>query len=186
MRIPQSANRFSRFFPSMIAALAVAASLALAGVGCGGEEPNEGDPNCYDYSSFNKDAPVVSFKTDVLPIFRNSCGLSAACHGGMPGPAGQPYLGPAPAAGEATQEQIDAIIAANVDVNATKAPSMKNVAPGKPEESFLMHKMDGTLTCAAVTCDPVCGASMPQGSGVLPEDKRDTVRRWIAQGAKNN
>ncbi|UQA59127.1 hypothetical protein [Polyangium aurulentum] len=186
MRIPHLANSFSRFFPTLIGALAVAASLALAGVGCGGEEPNEGDPNCYDYSSFNADAPQVSFKTDVLPIFRNSCGLSSACHGGNPGPAGQPYLGPAAAAPDPDQTEIDAIIAANVDVDATKAPTMKNVAPGSPENSFLMHKMDGTLQCASVKCDPVCGASMPQGSGVLPQDKRDTVRRWIAQGAKNN
>jgi hypothetical protein len=169
----------------MLAALAVVASFALAGVGCGGEDPNEGDPNCYNYASFKEDSPTVSFKTDVLPIFRNSCGLSTACHGAQPGPAGQPYLGP-PASEDVMQGQIDAIIAANVGVNATKAPTMKNVDAGSPETSFLMHKMDGTLTCSAVKCDPVCGAAMPQGSGPIPQDKRDTVRRWIAQGAKNN
>jgi hypothetical protein len=177
--------RFSRFFPSMIAALAAAATLALAGVGCG-DDPSEGDPNCYDYASFNASTPTVSFKTDVLPIFRNSCGLSGGCHGTNPGVMGQPYLGPQLSEGDATQAQIDAIIAANVDAAAVKAPEMKNIDPGSPETSFLMHKMDGTLSCATVKCDPICGATMPQGSGPIPQAQRDTVRRWIAQGAKNN
>jgi hypothetical protein len=177
--------RFSRFFPSMIAALAAAATLALAGVGCG-DDPSEGDPNCYDYASFNASTPTVSFKTDVLPIFRNSCGLSAGCHGADPGPAGQPYLGPPNSMGDATQAQIDAIIAANVDQAATKAPEMKNVDPGKPESSFLMHKMDNTLKCESLKCGDNCGVSMPQAAPILAQAQRDTVRRWIEQGAKND
>jgi len=174
--------RFSRFFPAMIAALAAASALALAGVGCGGEEP-EADDTCYDYSSFNAGA-AVSFKTDVLPIFRNSCGLSTACHGNQGGPTEQPYLGPA-IGPDATDAEIMAIFTDNVDVNAAKAPTMKIIDPGSPQTSFLMAKIDDKLTCSTVKCETTCGTSMPQGAP-LPEDKRDIIRRWIAQGAQNN
>lgn len=176
-------NRFSRLFPTLIAALAAASALALAGVGCGGDEGTEGDDTCYDYSGFSAGADV-SFKTDVLPIFRNSCGLSTACHGNPSGPTEQPYLGPAmgPAI---TDMEIMAIFTDNVGVASAKAPSMKIVDPGSPQTSFLMAKVDDKLTCSTVKCDTTCGTSMPQGAP-LPEDKRDIIRRWIAQGAKNN
>ena len=52
-----------------------------------------------------------------------------------------------------------------------------------------MHKLDG-LKCSKLTCSGVeCGTLMPQGAtdGMLYDAaKRDTLRRWIAQGAKND
>jgi hypothetical protein len=172
-----------------VATFAIALPLGL--IGCGDDTGTAaGGAACYDYASFNATTPAVSFKTDVLPIFRQSCGLSGVCHGDQGGPVAQPYLGP-PATGAmpppATDTEIKAIFAANVDADAVKAPGMKIVKPSDPENSFLMHKVDGTLTCDAVTCDgAACGVSMPQGSGLLAQDKRDTIRRWIAQGAKND
>ena len=62
----------------------------------------------------------------------------------------------------------------------------KIVAPGDPGKSFLMHKMDNSLKCETLTCGAKCGGSMPLGSPTLSQDQRDTVRRWIAQGAKND
>jgi hypothetical protein len=141
---------------------------------------------CFDYSAWDGSAPAVSFQTDVLPIFRTACGLSAACHGDPNGPVSQPYLGPPNSAGQATPENIAAIFADIVGVQAAQGAGMAIVEPGKPQESFLMHKTDGTLACEPVACGIKCGGSMPLGSIPLPKDKRDTVRRWIAQGALNN
>ena len=142
--------------------------------------------SCFDYASYDGTTPATTFKAEVLPVLRRSCGLSTSCHGAESAPAGQPYLGPAQSAGDITAAQIQAIFDQNVGVAATKEPAMKLVAPGDPAKSFLMHKLDGptcdTLACAAAKA---CGAQMPQGSALDPAE-RDLVRRWIAQGAKND
>lgn len=176
---------------TILLSVSFATALSLGVAGCGDETSSTGgNAACYDYASFNGTSPTVSFKTDVLPIFRQSCGLSAACHGDQSGPAQQPYLGP-PGAGAmpppATDSEIAAIFSANVNSDAVEAPGMKLVKPNDPENSFLMHKVDGTLKCDAVTCDgTACGVAMPQGGTMLSQEKRDTIRRWIAQGAKND
>jgi hypothetical protein len=170
---------------SFTAAL-VASALALVLVAPGCSSETGGDDTCHDYSAFNGTAPTVGFQADVLPIFRNSCGLSAACHGAEAAPAGQPYLGPPTSMGAITMAQLDAIFAQNVGATSTKATGMKIVEANSPQKSFLMHKMDNTLMCADVACEAGCGSSMPLANPVLSEADRDTVRRWIAQGAKND
>jgi hypothetical protein len=50
-----------------------------------------------------------------------------------------------------------------------------------------MHKIDGdscTLDKQCVGAD--CGSSMPEQSDLLPEETRNVIRRWIAQGALEN
>jgi hypothetical protein len=156
---------------------------------CGGEDTTGstgGDGACFDYASFEGMSPAVSFRTDVLPTFQNSCGLSASCHGNPSGPIAQPYLGPPTSAGEPSATDIDAIFAANVGVDSVKEPGMKIVAPTDPANSFLMHKMDNSLKCESLKCGGNCGGSMPLGTAVLAQEQRDKVRRWIAQGAKND
>ena len=166
-------------------ALASVVALAFVAAGCSDAAPAD---TCFDYTTFTGTTPAVTFKADVLPIFRLSCGLSTACHQSQSGPAGQPYLGPAKLDPDPTQADIDKIFAQNVDVTATKAPTMKIVNPGSPQTSFLMHKVDGTLECSDVKCDAAgCGQLMPLGStSPMAETDRDTIRRWIAQGAKND
>ncbi len=174
-------KRLNTFFALSLVAFT---SLVAFVPGCGPVAESDG---CYDDSSFNKSAPAVTFKTDVLPIFRASCAFVGACHGSPtpPTPA-QNYLGNPEIDGPMVQADIDKIFTQNVDVNSSKAGTMKIVAPNSPEMSFLMHKMDNTLTCADVACEAGCGGSMPLSNPILPQDKRDTVRRWIAQGAKND
>jgi hypothetical protein len=61
------------------------------------------------------------------------------------------------------------------------------VASGKPDESFTMYKLDGNFDCAKLSCvDNNCGSTMPQTSTLLDQDRRDIIRRWIAQGALDN
>jgi hypothetical protein len=176
-------NRPHTFFSFTVAALASAAALVSVMPGCS-DDPV--DDTCHDYTAFKTDARTVTFQTDVLPIFRQSCGLSAACHGAEAGPAGQPFLGPPTADGAITPAQLTAIFNQNVGVAATKASTMKIVEASSPQTSFLMHKMDNTLKCADVTCEAACGSSMPLANPSLSEADRDTVRLWIAQGAKND
>lgn len=63
------------------------------------------------------------------------------------------------------------------------------VATSDPDHSFLMHKLDHTLECSLLQCAATqnCGNPEPFGSSEpLPANTRDSIRRWIAQGAKNN
>ncbi len=52
------------------------------------------------------------------------------------------------------------------------------VAPGEPETSYLMHKMDGTHADVGGS-----GSLMPMASTPISEAERDIVRAWIADGA---
>lgn len=127
-------------------------------------------------SSANLTSPAVTFQADVAPIFAQSCTFSA-CHS-------------ASAAGSLDLLDIDGGVTprAIVGVDATEFPTMKLVAAGDPSNSYLMHKMDGD-GCSLPGCDDggFCNVLMPQTSSVpLDVATRDTVRRWIAQGAQDN
>jgi hypothetical protein len=183
---------------ALIVASLAGASLAL-GAGCGGGG-SSGDGGkgggggegggaadaCFDYTSFKGDSPTVTFSTEVLPIFRNSCGLSSSCHGTNP-PPGQPYLGPNNDAPTPTMEEMQTLVNA-LDAPSTKEPTMNLVSPGAPQSSFIMYKLDG-VDCSRLKCAKAedCGDLMPVGSTKpIDQTKRDIIRRWIAQGAKVN
>ena len=182
----------------LVASLA-GASLAL-GAGCGkggssggdggkggGGEGGGGADECFDYSTFKGDSPAVSFSTEVLPIFRNSCGLSSSCHGTNP-PPGQPYLGPNnDPANDPTMEEMTMLVSA-LDAPSKAEPTMNIVTPGSPQTSFLRYKLDG-VDCSRLTCAKTqdCGDLMPVGNTKpIALTQRDLIRRWIAQGAKVN
>lgn len=145
---------------------------------------------CFDYAGFDPNTSVaVSFKTDVLPIFQRSCGLSDSCHGNASVPkALQPYLGPNKDT-TATAENIAQILAGIVGKKSVTEPSMDLVAASDPEHSFLMYKLDGEVLCDKLSCaaNNKCGDIMPQGYKTpMKEEERMTIRYWIAQGAANN
>jgi hypothetical protein len=175
-------------------------------------------------SSADLSAPVVSFASDVLPLFSRSCGLSIQCHRSLDpqqstGEWGAPlvYLGcvdspstvtfpcddpnPGPDVYRALVGLRDGGLEAGPAVPVEIA-SMPFVTPGEPSKSYLMHKLDGDV-CILQGCIPNnplvlgtagmvgvmsswCGQQEPFLQGPLDEATRDLVRRWIAQGAKNN
>jgi hypothetical protein len=121
--------------------------------------------------------PVVSFEVDVAPIFAKSCAFST-CHGSHGVGNQGVFLG---------ANGTDGIAAVKKSLLAPsqELPSMNFVTPGDPENSFVMRKLDGSTCGLDAQCvGSSCGTSMPQGNDLLPQDQRDTVRRWISQGAK--
>ena len=196
---------FSVLLTSVLAAGALGAT-SMTAVGCGdggsggsggsggdgGDGGSGGSPSaaCFDYTKIDLTAPAVSFKTDVLPIFQRSCGLTTGCHGDPLSPnENRPYLGPKMSV-TATDDDVAKIRADIVDVVSFFELGMDIVEPGDPERSFLMHKMDFTLKCEKVlscTKSKDCGVAMPQGNDEpLDIEERNLVRRWIAQGALDN
>jgi hypothetical protein len=150
-------------------------------------------------------APVVSFETDVLPIFEKTCGIGTTCHGGDPAMAASlrgVFLGCVPDASascKVTGDPGPQVYAGLVGPDAStplEETCLPFVKVGNSTESYLMHKLDGDL-CAVPCCtgsnaaaaavgEMGCGSVMPYLEAVLPSASRDTIRRWIDQGAKEN
>jgi hypothetical protein len=127
--------------------------------------------------------PTVSFKSDVMPIFNASCGLTN-CHATTVDKlAPNFFLGDATAMGSDAAAVHDAI----VGQNSGELPTMPFVTAGDPSMSYLMHKIDGDQCHFDAQCvTGSCKLPMPNGGTPLTVDMRDTVRRWIAQNAVDN
>lgn len=61
-----------------------------------------------------------------------------------------------------------------VNVASPRDPNLIRVIPGDPDNSFIVHKLEGTQTL---------GDRMPQGGPYLPQSTIDVMRQWIAGGA---
>ena len=64
--------------------------------------------------------------------------------------------------------------AALVNVTSLNEPPLKRVLPGDPNNSYIIHKLEGTQTV---------GARMPFGGPFLDQATIDQVRAWIQAGA---
>ncbi len=172
--------------PLLASVFAMGLASGLAGCSSSGDPApaSAADAGCQAYvvpAGTDLAAPVVSLSTDiVLPIFSKTCAFSS-CHGGTNNNHGIYLAGDAPS-----------IRKALVNVAATNAPGLSLVVPGNPGASFLMHKIDGDQCTLLAKCTGGdCGTSMPQasaslGAPLLEVGQRDTLRRWIAQGAPDN
>jgi len=66
-----------------------------------------------------------------------------------------------------------------VGVASTGKPGAVRVIPGDPENSYIVHKLEGRTTIA--------GVRMPRGNGpFLTEGQILVIKRWISNGAPNN
>lgn len=130
-------------------------------LGCG-----EGAPANTDASVLDAGPPTWE---SVQAIVARSCAFSS-CHGGT---RAFPML------------SADLAYATLTTAMSMQVTSMRLVAPGDPAQSWLMHKLDGTMssqpTCAGMNSP--CGVSMPQSSERLPAHERELVRAWIRMGA---
>ncbi len=155
-----------------------AALLGLVLAGCPAEEetPAGGCREDAVPAGFDATTPT-SFAKDVMPVFETSCAFSS-CHGSNAGSANGIYLGSSDPA--ATRKAL-------LDTKAERLPSMPLVTPGDPGKSFLVRKIEGTQCALDAQCTGgTCGRSMPQGQDLLPEAARFAIRRWVAQGAKED
>jgi uncharacterized protein (TIGR03118 family) len=65
-----------------------------------------------------------------------------------------------------------------VNVASLERPTLMRVKPGQPENSYVIHKLEGLAG--------IVGARMPFGGPFLDQATLDTVESWIADGAQNN
>jgi hypothetical protein len=139
----------------MAIATAVASSLACAGDGTGVDGGN------------GSDAPT--FAADVQPIFSANCAFSG-CHATSEvKPSGKPM-----------HLSVGQAYANIVNVEAFERAGMDRVEPGEPDESYLIHKIQGTQADVGGS-----GERMPLG-GQLTQTEIEIIRDWIAAGAIDN
>lgn len=169
----------------LLTAMAVAIGLA----GCGGDDGDTTPPpdaRCFDYASFTGDSPSVSLRTEVMPILQANCTFGQSCHGPGLSPAGKVYLGPAMGV-QASDTDIQRMLDENVNADPAIDAGMKLITPGDASQSFLMHKTDNSLECPTLACAPDgCGDPMPFNRPAIAAGERNTIRRWIMQGAELN
>ncbi|MGD2134623.1 MAG: hypothetical protein PVF27_00610 [Gemmatimonadales bacterium] len=134
--------------------VAVISALACAGDGTGPDNGGSGNG-----------APTLS--GDVQPILTANCALSG-CHAGS-----SPAQGMNLAEGQTHQN--------TVDVPSSEAAGVDRIEPGQPDESYLVHKIQGTQTSVGGS-----GSRMPLGGNPLTQEQIDLIRAWIADGAGNN
>jgi hypothetical protein len=66
-----------------------------------------------------------------------------------------------------------------VRVASTGKPGAVRVIPGDPENSYIIHKLEGRTD--------IVGVRMPRGNGpFLTDGQILVIKRWIANGAPNN
>lgn len=67
-----------------------------------------------------------------------------------------------------------------VNIDSTES-DLKRVLPGGPDNSYLIHKLNGTQSSVGGS-----GSQMPLGSSPLSEEAIQKIREWIAAGAEDN
>ena len=66
-----------------------------------------------------------------------------------------------------------------VGVSSVERPGVLRVVAGDPDNSYLVHKLEGR--------SDIVGGRMPRGTGpFLTDGQMLVIRRWIAEGAANN
>ena len=136
--------------------LSAVIALALAACSGGGEAGGEG-------ASGAEPVAASVYQTEIAPLLANAC---ATCH--LTGTeAGNLIMVP----GRAIESLVNVASVENGD--------LMRVVPGKPDESYLIMKLEGTHIAAGGA-----GAIMPFGAPPLPAEEIAKVRRWIAEGAK--
>ena len=124
-------------------------------------------------------APAVPFSA-VQALLTRDC-TTASCHGhpdGGGGGAGGLFLTPASIS-----------YSAMVARPSVEVPAFQLVAPGDPDHSYLVLKVEGTMravvgaACATSPGQNPCGAQMPQLAAPLSADERALIRNWISAGA---
>jgi hypothetical protein len=142
----------NRVLPALMLAAGIAAGCGGGGYGDDSGAPPEPPP---PPSSFGPNFSEIQDE-----VFTPTCAVSG-CHTGAGAPEGL-RLDEANSFGML------------VDVASSQVPSILRVAPGDPDNSYLIQKLEGTASV---------GARMPEGGTPLPQDSIDVIRQWIIDGA---
>lgn len=106
--------------------------------------------------------------SEVQAIYTTSCAVGRNCHGTIGAPP-----------------DLTAAMSRATTVNVNSAQiTMPLVTPGNLQNSYLWHKINGTMSTLPQCSMNNCGTRMPMvGGAALSDAQIDTIRRWILAGA---
>jgi len=145
--------------PRLLAPYVVgAAALMLAGCGGGSGEGLDSNGRPIVPGSGGGGALTADFESIQDHVFTPVC---TVCHAGGAAPQGL---------------RLDAVnsYAMLVGVSSNEVSSVLRVAPGRPDDSYLIQKLEGSAAF---------GARMPLGGPYLDTETIATIRQWISAGA---
>lgn len=142
---------------------------AISLIACGDDTGTTGKSSTSSGSSGT--ASSAKFEADVMPILLNNCAFTA-CHGSK-----ESHLGILLTADKAQTY-------AELQKTSPTYNNAKFVVPGKPDESFLIAKIENKQGSFA-GCSGGCGKQMPQDETLAKADIT-VLRTWITNGAKND
>ena len=105
---------------------------------------------------------TADFNSIQANVFTPIC---TACHIGGSAPEG-------------LQLDADHSYALLVGVASAEQPPVQRVAPGNPDSSYLIQKLEGS--------PGISGQRMPFGGPYLPQSTIDVIRQWISAGAQKS
>jgi len=142
--------------------LLVVAGLAACGAGSGEGLNEQGLPT--SSSSGSSSSSPSDDAVTLAQLQQNIFGaICTNCHTGANAPRGLRLD---------SEENSYAFL---VNRTADEIPTLMRVNPGKPDDSYLIKKLDGAAD--------IVGARMPLGGPYLSQVQIDQVRSWIANGA---
>lgn len=128
--------------------------------------PEGGEAPAPEPGPVDPDAPTFSWIQRT--VFNPSC-VSSSCHDDGTRAAGLSLAG----------DSYDQIVGVEPTTATAREDGMLLVSAGEANASFLLAKLTGKL-------GPGDGALMPLAGGALPDDVIESVRAWIAAGARDN
>jgi hypothetical protein len=142
------------------------------------------DSGCptFDYTNYNP-TTTPTLKKDIAPLFGISCALSSSCH--ADGSMHHPNLGLSPFLLDAgPSDAMLMAILAEVKKPSVEVAARSIVVPGKPEDSYMMNKVEGNNNCSGFVCmgPDKCGIQMPDPSTPLEKAQVELLRAWIKKG----
>ena len=149
-------------------ALVAVASTFIGCAGSGGGSGGGGNPCACKPPA----TPTVLLSTNVQPILNRSCAL-AGCHAGAVPAQGQDL-----SAGHT--------VSSSVCVKSTEIPRLYRIKPGKPDDSYLVQKIEATPGIAGIPMPQGCPGSPLNGAQCLSADDISAIRQWITECAQAN
>ena len=142
-------------YKTMVALLAAAALQGCAGNG-NGLDSNGNPITAGSGSSGVLTADFQSIQDNVFTPICTKCHIGASAPQGLELDAGHSY-------------------ALLVGVPSSEQPAVLRVAPGQPDNSYIIRKLQDT--------PGISGQQMPYGGPYLPQSTIDVIRQWITNGA---
>lgn len=131
---------------------------------CGGYSTDQNyrsDQKSGDQAQYCPDpAGRITYTCDVKEIISRSC--TRGCHPGGFSPEGSELT------------NYEKVVNGKTTGKSACPPGLPFVVKGKPEESFIIEKIND---------NPRCGQRMPFSAVKLPQNDIDTIKKWISQGA---